>query len=139
MNGPSASNFLTNVDLRTRLRQGGPPAFIVALANNFPVIRKRFQVEPWNAMSLRQQALGTSHGEKCAVQFVLRVWNASTDWDDRVLVAEWLQESGSSAASLGYDPFAAKLGKFDVFDALGVWDDESRAAFLEWAKDPIWP
>ena len=28
--------------------------------------------------------------------------------------------------------------RFDVIEALAIWDEEHRAAFLAWAKNPWW-
>jgi hypothetical protein len=55
---------------------------------------------------------GLCHGGKCALQFIGSVWNPSEK---------------------------RKCGKFDLHEALGVWDEEHRAAFTAWASDPWWP
>jgi hypothetical protein len=52
------------------------------------------------------------HGGKCAFQFIASVWNPTAK---------------------------RKCGKFDLHDAMSVWDDEHRAAFVAWATDPWWP
>ena len=127
----------SNRELRALLRED-TRKFIVALARNFHSLRS-WKLEPWDALAFRSMIPGRSHGEKCAARFVLAVWNTGTDWDDPQLVAEWVKETGASEQTLGWDPLTMKVGKFDVVDALGVWDDDNRAAFIEWAKDPIWP
>jgi len=52
-----------------------------------------------------------SHGELCTARFVLAVWDPSGDW---------------------------RSGRFDVMEALGVWDLAHRQVFLKWAADPWW-
>lgn len=52
-----------------------------------------------------------STGEKHAARFVLRVWNFTVKWS---------------------------IGKFDVIDALGTWDEGNRRAFVAWAQNPWW-
>jgi hypothetical protein len=53
-----------------------------------------------------------SHGERVTAQLILAVWDPNYDWQS---------------------------GRFDVMEALRIWDKPHRAAFLEWAKDPWWP
>lgn len=83
------------------------------LALSFPSLRYAPGVAPWDAELFADWAAGPvpSHGMLCAAQFVLRVWNHYEEWP---------------------------CGKFDVMDALGCWDYEHHAAFLEWAKAPWW-
>jgi len=83
---------------------------ITALAQTFHSIADLDAVSNWDALALDRWALTASHGEKLAVQFVLAVWN---QWD------EW------------------QCGRFDVFEAYGVWDAEHWAAFKAWATDPF--
>ena len=128
----------SNAELRSILREDGAEAFIVALAKSFPAVCKRVPT-PWHSMRFRSSGIAASHGERCAVQFVLAVWNYSADWDHPDVIKAWLEETGLTEHKLGWNPSEAKLGKFDVIDALGVWDEENRAAFSEWAKEPIWP
>lgn len=82
---------------------------------------------PWNQLELLRMLCneGWSHGERATAQFLLSVWNPGTDW------VEMAREHGIE------DPEHA--GRFDLHDALGVWDDEHRAAFLAWVKAPWWP
>lgn len=68
--------------------------------------------DPWDAPTLDVQSSGASHGEKFVIQFLLRVWDPGHEWS---------------------------CGKFDVLEALSVWDEQTRAAFLNWAQDPWWP
>ena len=46
-----------------------------------------------------------------AVKFLLATWNPNEQWES---------------------------GRFDVMEALGVWDAEHHRAFLEWAVAPWW-
>ena len=68
--------------------------------------------EPWNADVLDAECAAASHGEQCVIRFLLYVWNPAEPW---------------------------KCGPFDFFDAISVWDDRNRQAFLSWASDPFWP
>jgi hypothetical protein len=53
-----------------------------------------------------------SHGERVTGQFILAVWDSSTDW---------------------------QAGRFDLMEALKVWPDSHREPFLKWVADPWWP
>jgi len=44
--------------------------------------------------------------------FILTVWDPSTEWE---------------------------AGRFDVMEALRLWDLDHRAPFLKWAMNPWWP
>lgn len=67
---------------------------------------------PFDADLLDDNHVGASHGEKVSIAFLLNVWNPGHEW---------------------------KVGKFDVIDALGIWDSSKRAAFSDWAREPWWP
>jgi hypothetical protein len=69
-------------------------------------------MNPWDADQLDETFAGRSHGEKCVIQFLLNLWDGGVEW---------------------------KCGRFDLFDAFGIWDDVRRRAFLAWANDPYWP
>lgn len=86
---------------------------ITELARRIPTLRAFVaSMRSWNADLLDQWAVcGRSHGEKCAAQFILAVWNPGHEWIS---------------------------GRFDVMEALRIWDDAHRAAFLAWAEDPWW-
>lgn len=86
---------------------------IALLAAQFPALRKAPGTHPWNAVRLDAWAAsgGPSHGERCSAQFILSVWNPDEDW---------------------------QAGKFDLMEALRVWDDASHRAFLVWATNPWW-
>jgi len=51
-------------------------------------------------------------GIRATVSFLLNLWHSSHPW---------------------------RVGKFDLFAALLVWDDEQRAAWKAWAADPWRP
>jgi hypothetical protein len=52
-----------------------------------------------------------SHGELVTARFLLAVWNPGHEW---------------------------RFGRFDMMEAIAVWDDRYRAAFIAWARDPFW-
>jgi hypothetical protein len=87
---------------------------MAALATTFPGLAQADGVFPWEAEHferwLRSGAPG--HGAKYAGQFVLSVWNPYTEW---------------------------KSGRFDLHEALGIWDNPHRAAFVAWVRSPWWP
>jgi hypothetical protein len=84
-----------------------------ALVQSLPAIRGAPGACPWDAVALNDWAASgvPSHGELCTARFVLAVWDPSAEW---------------------------RSGRFDVMDALGVWDIAHRSAFLKWAADPWW-
>ena len=83
------------------------------LARGFPSMRGAPGVEPWDPGELNRWAAGpASSGERHAARFLLSVWDPATGWE---------------------------AGRFDVLEALRIWDVTDRAAFLEWAADPWWP
>ncbi len=96
-----------------------------ALAVSFPALQRAAAelIDPW--IWERPGVLGTadvlddwlasgapSHGARCAGQFVLSLWNPNHPW---------------------------KSGKFDLHEALKIWDDEHLHAFLNWARAPWYP
>jgi len=83
------------------------------LAHSFPCLRRAVGIRPWDANLLADWAGGpVSHGERVTAQFVLAVWCPDEAWP---------------------------CGRFDLMEALAVWDLPHRAAFLAWATDPWWP
>lgn len=100
-----------------------------ALLERFPSLSDRCPLffEDFGATEVLRWlcSTGLSHGERCAVRFLLAVWNPSTNWVE--LAAEMELENPPAAA------------RFDVMEALGVWDDAHRSAFLEWARRPWFP
>ena len=67
---------------------------------------------PFDAELLDANYAGASHGEKVSIAFLLNVWDPGGEW---------------------------KAGKFDLIDALRIWDDSKRRAFCDWAREPWWP
>jgi len=91
---------------------------MTALVESFPTLVGLAGVRPWDAVQFDLNR-GLSHGGRCAQQFVLSVWNPSTSTMPR---------------GKGW-----RCGRFDLQDALCVWDDRHRRAFLAWASQPWWP
>ncbi len=88
-------------------------ARMTAFALTFPSMRYALGVKPWDAVELDAWASGPrSHGERATAQFLLAVWDPSTDW---------------------------KCGRFDLMEALRIWDSGHHQAFLQWAAKPWWP
>lgn len=86
---------------------------MLLLVNSFPTLRDT-PLREWDPEVLDNWACGSEPSEAAvfAAQFVLSVWNPTTEW---------------------------KCGAFSVSVAMGIWDDKHRAAFLEWAQRPWWP
>ena len=113
---------------RRELWGEGGAAAMTRLCKLFPSLRSAPGVEPWDSMRMLAVACGgASHGALCAARFVLSVWNCATDWDKEAHEAGILTDEED------------RLRRFDVFEALGVWDFEHHEAFLTWARDPFWP
>ena len=108
---------------RALLRASGPDAYILALITSFPClehkIRHPFAVRmffPEGKFKIDRwmDSIGAwSHGERLCALFVANVW------------------CPGYAESNGW--------RFDIFEALGTWDEENRYAFLKWIVDPVWP
>lgn len=91
----------------------GPVRRMTELARSFPSLRHAPGVDPFDVEPLDCWAAGkASHGEALAARFVLAVWSPEEAWE---------------------------AGRFDVMEALRVWDLPHREAFLKWASDPWWP
>lgn len=88
-------------------------AKMAAFARSFHAIRNAPGVPLWDADTLDRWAAETplSHGELVTARFVLAVWDPNHQW---------------------------RCGRFYLMEALRIWDDNHRAAFLAWAKDPWW-
>jgi|WetSurMetagenome_2_1015567.scaffolds.fasta_scaffold331099_2 hypothetical protein len=86
------------------------------LALSFPELSRRAShaILPFDALDLDRWARSGApgHGGLCAARFVLSVWDPGTKWN---------------------------CGRFDIHEALGIWDDEHRKAFSTWAQNPWWP
>lgn len=83
------------------------------LVLSFPCLEGALGVEPFDAEELdRWAADPISHGQRITAQFILWVWDGSTDWG---------------------------CGRFDLAEALHIWPPEHHQAFLRWAANPWWP
>src|SRR5262249_44533918 len=72
-----------------------------------------FGIHPFDADEFNRWAQGpVSHGERVTARFLLAVWDPVIEWE---------------------------AGKFDLMEALRIWDPPHREAFLAWASDPWWP
>jgi hypothetical protein len=86
---------------------------MAALARTFPGVAKASGVKLWDANLFDRWAAETpvSPGELATARFLLAVWDPGHPW---------------------------RCGRFDLMEALKLWDDRHRAAFLAWAGDPWW-
>jgi hypothetical protein len=87
---------------------------MTGLAWSFPTLEYADGVSPWDPDRFEAwlQSGAPGHGARCAGQFVLSVWNPYVEW---------------------------RCGRFDLHEALGIWDNHHRAAFLAWTRSPWWP
>lgn len=99
------------------------------LARSFPELARRAPIEPFEPDTLDRWACSGApgHAGSCAARFVLSVWTGDTGALDihrkRATDRVW--------------PW--KCRRFELHEALACWDDEHRAAFLAWARNPWWP
>lgn len=86
---------------------------LAAFARTFPSMAKASGVKLWDANTLDLWATESpiSPGELATAQFLLAIWDPTHNW---------------------------RCGRFDLMDALKLWDDRHRAAFLAWAEEPWW-
>jgi hypothetical protein len=97
------------------------------LVKMFPSMKVVLGERAWNAHDVLRWlcSVGGSHGEVLAARFLLGVWNQQADW-----VTE--------ARELGFpSPEAAK--RFDLIDAVTVWDEPHLAALRAWLAAPFFP
>ncbi len=87
-------------------------ARMTALCQSFPSLRGMEGVSPWRPEVLARRVGTMSHGEQCAAQFVLYVWGG------------------------GEYP---RIRKFDLFEAMQVWDRAHKEAAAAWIAAPFWP
>lgn len=101
---------------------------ILGLAVLFPSLRRAPGMRPWNVDKfLHWAASGVlSHGEVLAAKFVLAVWNPSTDWEGIAREKGLLEDD-------------EHFTRFDLFEAMNVWDQEHRSAALTWIERPFFP
>ena len=83
------------------------------LAQALPGLWEASGVSPWDPVALDGWAASSipSHGERCAAQFLLAVWSPDEPWQS---------------------------GKFDLMEALRVFDAQHHRALIEWAINPWW-
>jgi hypothetical protein len=88
-------------------------AKMTAFAKTFHALGSAPGVFPWDANQLDAWAASgvLSHGELVTARFVLAIWDPNHPW---------------------------RCGRFDLMDAMGIWDGDHRRAFLAWAADPWW-
>jgi len=98
---------LNDREVQTRTR-------IVELARSFHTLRRADGLEPWNADKFARWAgFNVSDYSRQAAAFVLMVWNRHHPWK-----------------------FGKFLARFDLAEALLIWDQDMRAAWQDWAADP---
>ena len=86
---------------------------IQQLAATFPCLVGAPEIVSWQPLKLDEWAASgkPSHGEIVSARFLLAVWNPDEAWQS---------------------------GRFDLMEALSVWDTNHHQAFLEWAREPWW-
>jgi hypothetical protein len=84
------------------------------------------QLAPATEALLRIASGPGDDGERLCARFVLAVWNPRTDW----------QAVARKHRIIEPDDV---LARFDVFEALRVWDSEHVQAMLTYLADPFWP
>ena len=97
------------------------------LALSFPSLGRAPGADPWDADAFLRwlSSTGLSHGEQLAARFVLGVWNPANKWTELATEDKF--------------PFPENAARFDLFEALGVWDRAHIAAVLAWIDAPFWP
>jgi hypothetical protein len=102
-------------------------AAMTTLARSFPSLRGADGVDPWDLERFaRWLCAGTGGGAARAGRLVLHVWNAAADH------REFGRELGIEFADDCLQPF-------NLSEALGVWDEEHKRAFIAWVEAPFWP
>lgn len=141
---------------------------IVRLARSFPTLRNAAGLAPWDVEKFLDWLCGPapSSGAWHAGLFVLSVWNQSTDWPadaqrqgaieparhgryDHCNAAEVARRLGVEPPTSDREAAILEAAdaaltrrarwRFSVADALSVWDEEHREAFLAWCQLPFWP
>lgn len=97
------------------IRQSKQQKQIVALIKKFPGfagIVPAHILADFDASAFDQWASSTpiSKGELIIARFVLGVWDSYVEW---------------------------QCGKFDLFEAVGIFDSGNRQVLYEWVKDPF--
>ena len=123
-----------NVNGRARAARRGKtwghigPESMARLTSLFPSLREAPGANPWNVDQFLPWATSgvLSHGEVLAAKFVLSVWNPSTNWE-KAAQEQQLLEAGET------------FSRFDLFEAMNVWDQEHIGAALAWIELPFFP
>ncbi len=81
---------------------------MTAFACSFPSLRHAPGIKCWDANELDRWAaeMPLSHGELCTARFVLAIWDSDAEW---------------------------RCGRFDIMEALRIWDPSHHSVFLAWA------
>ena len=88
------------------------------LARSFPCLKDCPAITPWNGEKLQTwveeqaQTLELPYEVVSTVSFLLYLWDPARAW---------------------------RCTPFNVVDALFLWNQEHRDAFMKWAQDPWWP
>jgi hypothetical protein len=86
---------------------------MAAFASQFPALRGKPGVHPWDAKKLQRWASTVaSSGERHCAVFCLNVWNPYHKW---------------------------RAGRFNLVDACGVLDAGNREPILKWIANPWFP
>lgn len=101
---------------------------MTVLAESFPTLKGSPGVRPWDEGAFLAWLCtdGHSHGRLVAAQFILSVWNPSTDW----------AEHAKDVEKLSYPEHAKR---FDLLEAIGIFDRKHTAALIAWIDAPFWP
>lgn len=89
------------------------------LCESFHVLDGCPGTRPFGHDTLAKQSRLSGHGKRCAIAFVLSVWNYSEE-----------------AHKIRKKRF--HIVRFDIHEALGCWDAANRAAFAAWCAEPWW-
>lgn len=126
---------------RARRLRDNPDACMSALCTAFHAIRSWPGVIPWDPDAFYERATsGASEAERDCARFVLEVYN-TVELDERdgaITIPDGARRSYTTdSLRRGHDRARQRpLGPFRVCQAWMRWDNEHRAAFLAWAKEP---
>ena len=94
--------------------------YIILLALSFPCLAAKEKAlgdllteSGWDVDGLMKSTRGWSRAEKEAALFIANVWNPGYAQERR-----W---------------------RFDAMEAVALWDNGNRQAYLEWVTQPRWP
>lgn len=103
------------------------------LAQMFPTLQGVPGTNPWEVETFLRWMNGPAptSGSFAAGMFLLGVWNPKTDWNEEGLQKRFNRILGGKRKLIP--------GKFDMFRAVGCWDEEHFKAFMTWIQNPFWP